>query len=35
MHKKGIAENMLKSYQFSYGISGGVQQVILGNTAAL
>ena len=29
MHRKGIAENMLKSNQFPYGILGGVQQVIL------
>jgi hypothetical protein len=35
MHRKGIAENMLKSNQFSYGIPGGVQQVILGCTVAL
>jgi hypothetical protein len=35
MHKKGIAENMLKSNQFSYGISRGVQHVILGCTVAL
>ena len=35
MRKKGIAENMLKSNQFSYGISSGVQQVILWCTVAL
>ena len=35
MHRKGIAENMLKSNQFSYGISRGVQQIILGCTVAL
>ena len=35
MHRKGIAENMLKSNHFSYGISSGVQQVILGCTVAL
>jgi hypothetical protein len=27
MHKIEIADNMLKSNQFSYGILGGVQQV--------
>ena len=35
MHKKGIAENILKSNQFSYGISRRVQHVILGCTFAL
>ena len=35
MHRKGIVEDMLKSNKFSYGISRGVQQVILGCTLAL
>jgi hypothetical protein len=35
MHRKGIAEIMLKSNEFSYSISGGVQHVILGCTVAL
>jgi len=35
MKRKGIAENLLRSNQFSYGISGGVQQVIMGCTVAL
>jgi hypothetical protein len=33
--QKRIAESMLKFNQFSYGISGGVQHVILGCTVAL
>ncbi len=35
MHRKGIAENMLKSNQISYSMPGGVQHVILGCTVAL
>jgi hypothetical protein len=35
MHRKGIAENMLKSNQISYGVSSGVQPAILGCTVAL
>jgi hypothetical protein len=35
MHRKRIAENMLKSNQFLYGIPRGVQQVILGCTVPL
>jgi hypothetical protein len=35
MHRKGIAQNMLKSNQLFYGISRGVQHVILGCTFAL
>jgi len=35
MKRKGIAEVLLRSNQFSYGIPGGVQQVIMGCTVAL
>ena len=31
----GLAERMLRSNQFSYGIPGGIQQVILGCPVAL
>jgi hypothetical protein len=35
MKRKGIAEVLLKSNQFSYGVPGGVQQVMMGCTVAL
>ena len=35
MHRKGIAERLLQSNQFSYGVAGGVQSVIMGCTVAL
>ncbi len=35
MKRKGIADRMLRDNQFSYGIPGGVQMVILGCTLAL
>jgi len=35
MKRKGIAENLLRSNQCSYGISSGVQAVITGCTVAL
>jgi hypothetical protein len=35
MKRKGIAEILLRSNQFSFGISGRVQQVIMGCTVAL
>jgi hypothetical protein len=35
MYRKGLAERMLQSNRFSFGIPGGVQQVILGGTVAL
>ncbi len=35
MKRKGIADRMLRDNNFSYGIPGGVQMVILGCTLAL
>jgi hypothetical protein len=35
MKRKGIAEVLLKSNQFSNGVPGGVQHVIMGCTVAL
>ncbi len=35
MHRKGIAERLLQSNKFSYGVAGGVQIVIMGCTIAL
>ncbi len=35
MNRKGLAERLLMSNQFSYGIPGGVQIVIMGCTMAL
>ena len=35
MKRKGIAEVLLRSNKFSYGVPGGVQQVIIGCTVAL
>ena len=35
MKRKGIADALLESNQFSYGVPGGVQQVIMGCTVAL
>ncbi len=35
MHRKGIAERLMQSNQFSYGVAGMVQIVIMGCTVAL
>jgi hypothetical protein len=35
MKRLAVAETLLLSHQFSFGIKGGVQQVILGITLAL
>ncbi len=35
LNRKGLAERMLRSNQFSFGISGGVQQVIYGTALQL
>ncbi len=35
MNRLAAAENLLFSHQFSFGIKGGVQQVILGITLSL
>ncbi len=35
MNRLAVAENLLLSHQFSFGIKGGVQQVILGITPSL
>ena len=35
MNRLAVAENLLLSHQFSFGIKGGVQQVILGISLSL